>query len=299
MSNGFGSPSCAAAAHPAGLSAAAQANCRASGLITAPAPTDNYQFDIHIDTGLGGGVKGGLATLVQDFLLTPLWMALVWATDVLLVAIEWCYSIDLLGTGALGPIANGLDAMHRSLTTPWLATVLAIAAVTFVYRGLIRRRVVETLGQFALMAAMMIGGLWVIVDPADTVGAVSQLANEASLGVLAASATGDPNQPTRGLSDSLEQVFEAAVGTPWCYLEFGNVGWCDDPGQLDPHLRTTAITIAALDSRSGSPAAVGQITGRGARNPRGHDQRSALPRPAGERARTQLDQRRHPSTRRC
>ena len=259
VSNGFGSPSCAGAARAAGLSAAARANCRASGLIAAPAPIDNYQFDIHIDTGIGSGLKGGFAALVQDYLLTPLWMALVWATDVLLVAIEWCYSIDLLRTGALGPVARGLAAMHRSLTTPWLATVLAIAAVTFLYRGLIRRQVVETLGQFALMLAMMAGGLWVIVDPADTVGAVSQLADQASLGVLAASATGDPNQETRGLADSLDQVFTAAVGTPWCYLEFGNVGWCDDPGQLDPQLRRTAITIAALDSRSGSPVAAGQI----------------------------------------
>ena len=259
VSNGLGSPSCAGASPAAGLSAAERANCRASGLIASPAPLDNYQFDIHIDTGIGGGVKGGLASLVQDYLLTPLWTALVWATDVLLVAIEWCYSIDLLRTGALGPVARGLAAMHRSLTTPWLATVLAIAAVTFLYRGLIRRQVVETLGQFALMLAMMIGGLWVIVDPADTVGAVSQLANQASLGVLAASATGDPNQPTRGLADSLDQVFTTAVGTPWCYLEFGNVDWCDDPGQLDPHLRRTAITIAALDSHSGSPVNADQI----------------------------------------
>jgi len=259
VANGLGSPSCGGGSHLAGLPDTARANCRASGLITAPAPIDNYQFDIHIDTGIGGGVKGSIANLVQDYLLTPLWMALVWATDVLLVAIEWCYSINLLGTGALGPVAKGLATMHRSLTTPWLATVLAIAAVTFVYRGLIRRRVVETLGQFALMLAMMVGGLWVIVDPADTVGAVSQLANQASLGVLAASATGDPNQPARGLADSLDQVFNAAVGTPWCYLEFGNVGWCDDPGQLDPQLRRTAITIAALDSRSGSPAAADQI----------------------------------------
>lgn len=265
VSNGFGSPSCRSGSAPAGLPAAARANCRASGLITAPAPVDNYQFDIHIDTGIGegigGSIKGGMAAVVQDYLLTPLWMALVWATDVLMVAIEWCYSIDLLGTGALGPIARGLETMHRSLTTPWLATVLAIAAVTFLYRGLIRRRVVETLGQFALMLAMMIGGLWVIVEPAGTVGAVSGLANQASLGVLAASATGDPAQPTRGLAGSLDQVFETAVGTPWCYLEFGNVAWCDDPGRLDPELRRTAIAIAALDSRSGSPAGTRQARG--------------------------------------
>jgi hypothetical protein len=247
VANGLGSPSCTAG-QQAGLSSAARANCAASGLVAAPAPIDNYQFDIHIDLPLVGGLKNDLATLVQDFILTPVWMALVWVTDVLVVALEWCYSINLLGTGTLGPVTSGLASMHRALTTPWLATVLAIAAVTFLYNGLIRRRIVETLGQFALMLAMMIGGLWVIIDPADTVGAVSQLANQASLGVLAASATGDPSQPARSLDDGLRQVFDAAVGTPWCYLEFGNVAWCDDPGQLDPDLRATARQIALIDT---------------------------------------------------
>jgi hypothetical protein len=232
------------------LSATARADCAASGDVAAPAPIDNYQFDIHIDT-TASGLRNAFAVLVQDYLLTPLWMALVWVTDVLLVAIEWCYSLNLLGTGTLAPIVGGLDTLRRVMTTPWLEAVLAIAAVTFVYNGLIRRRVVETLGQFALMIAMMAGGLWVIVDPADTVGAVSQLANQASLGVLAASATGDPNQPARSLTDSLDQLFESAVGTPWCYLEFGNVAWCADPGQFDPDLRATALQIAALD-KSGS-----------------------------------------------
>jgi hypothetical protein len=247
VSNGLGSPSCAGAAALGRLSASGRANCEASGDVAAPAPIDNYQFDIHIDVPLLGGLKNEILTLFQEGVLTPVWMALVWVTDVLLVAIEWCYSINLLSGGTLAPIAGGLASMHRALTTPWLATVLAIAAVTFLYNGLVRRRVVETLGQFALMLAMMVGGLWVVIDPANTVGAVSQLANQASLGVLVASATGNPGQPSRGLGESLGQVFETAVGTPWCYLEFGDVDWCDDPGRLDPQLRATAIKIVALD----------------------------------------------------
>jgi hypothetical protein len=255
VSNGLGSPSCAGAAALGRLSAGGRTNCEASGDVAAPAPLDNYQFDIHIDLptfGVVSGLANEFDTLVQDGVLTPLWMALVWITDVLLVAIEWCYSINLLGGGTLAPIARGLDQMHRALTTPWLATVLAIAAVSFLYNGLIRRRVVDTLGQFALMLAMMVVGLWVIIDPADTVGAVSQLANQASLGVLSAAATGDPSQPSRGLADSLGQVFETAVGTPWCYLEFGDVDWCDNPARLDPQLRATATRIVAADELTSS-----------------------------------------------
>ncbi len=40
-------------------------------------------------------------------------------------------------------------------------------------------------------------------------------------------------------------VFSGAIGGPWCYMEFGNVGWCDDPARLDPRLRAAGSKIAA------------------------------------------------------
>ena len=119
--------------------------------------------------------------IFQDYLLKPVWMALVWLTHVAVVALEWCFSIDLLGAGTLGPVTHGLQAMRDALTTPWLAPVLAIAAVALLYNGLVRRRVVDTLGQFALLLAMMIGGLWVIADPAGTVGVASAARTSSSV----------------------------------------------------------------------------------------------------------------------
>jgi hypothetical protein len=234
------------------LSATARANCATSGVATAPAPLEHYQFDVHIDTGL---LAFSADRFFQDYLLRPVWMALVWLTHVAVVALEWCFSIDLLGGGTLGTVTQGLRAMGDALTKPWLAPVLAIAAVALLYNGLVRRRVVDTLGQFALLMAMMIGGLWVIADPAGTVGAASRLVNQASLGTLGAAATGDPDHPVRSLEDALGALFDVSVTGPWCYLEFGDVGWCRDRSRLDPSLVAAAHEIVARDRADASSPA--------------------------------------------
>ena len=92
---------------------------------------------------------------------------------------------------------------------------------------------------------MFVGGTWVIVDPAGTVGALGRWANQASLGTLAVAARGTPSGPARVLGEGMGAVFAAAIEAPWCYLEFGNVDWCRDPARLDPRLRAAGLKIAA------------------------------------------------------
>jgi hypothetical protein len=200
---------------------------------------------VHIDVGvLGGFSTGGMLSAVQDLFVTPLWMALVWAVHALVVMLEWCYTIDLLDS-ASASVGKGLRQMQSSLTGPWLATVLAIASVLAAYNGLVRRRVAETLGQALMTLAMMAGGMWVILNPTGTVGALGGWANQASLGTLAVTARGTPVGAGRALADSMETVFAAVIEAPWCYLEFGNVGWCRDPARLDPRLRAAGLKLAA------------------------------------------------------
>ncbi|MEA2355435.1 MAG: hypothetical protein QOD61_1564, partial [Solirubrobacteraceae bacterium] len=221
----------------------------------APAALENYELDVHIDNGLLGT---SFDRLLQDLIVKPGWMAILWLTHVAVVALEWCFSLDLLGGGTLGSVTGALHTMRDALTRPWLVPVLALAGIAVVYNGVVRRRVVETLGQFALMLAMMIGGLAVIADPEGTVGAGSRLANEASLGALGAAAAGDPAHPIRGLDDALREVFDAAITRPWCYLEFGDVAWCREPSRLDSDLVATARDIVSHDRA--------QATGRRARS---------------------------------
>ncbi len=237
VENGLGSPLCGA---PAELPAAGRRNCETSGFEAAGAPTGNYGLDVHIDTGLLGLTS---QTLLQDYLVEPVWMGLVWVVHALIVALEWCFTLDLLDSSVLGGLERSLRATQSSFTGPWLVLALALASLAAAYNGLVRRRVAETLGQSALMLAMMAGGLWVIADPAGTVGALGRWVDEASAGTLGAVVQGSPAHASRTLAQSMGGLFEAAIGSPWCYLEFGNVGWCEDPARLEPRLRAAGLAL--------------------------------------------------------
>ncbi|HEY4810155.1 MAG TPA: hypothetical protein VIH71_03760, partial [Solirubrobacteraceae bacterium] len=253
VSNGLGSPSCKGELLSE-LSATGRRNCETSGFAAAPAPTGNYGLDVHIDSGLLNTTAWG-STIVQDMFVTPLWTGLVWAVHALVVMLEWSFSIDLFDGSVAADMSKHLRQMEGAFTEPWLPIALAIASVLALYHGMIRRRVADTLGEVMVMVAMMVGGIWVIANPAGTVGALGQWADQASLGTLAVAARGTPSAPGQALGTSLDTVFVAAIEVPWCYMEFGNVGWCREPARLDPGLRAAGLKIAAqeLASRSCEP----------------------------------------------
>jgi len=228
------------------ISPRARTDCEVSGLAVAPVPLSNYAFDTNIRSGLDASFTDDVDTIVQELVLTPVWTAVVWLIHVAVVALEWCYSIDLLAPSTLAQVSTALSGAARMFTAPWLGLALALAGISFVWHGIVRRRVVETLGHVALMVAMMSVGLWIIADPAGTVGAVAQLADEAALGTVAATATGNVSQPIASLDAALADVFDTAITGPWCYLEFGDVDWCRDPSQLDPRLEATALELERL-----------------------------------------------------
>jgi hypothetical protein len=251
--NGLDSPLCRDDAAVA-LPASAARDCRVSGFEATPAPGGDYAFDVHINTGPTEWGNDAAAT-TQDAAQLG-WTALVAAVRGVIVMLDWCFTVDLLGSPAMSGLARGLRATQATFTRPWLVLVLAIAAVLAAYHGLVRRRVAQTVGDALLMIAMMAGGLWVIVNPAGTVGALGAWANQASLGTLGAVIAGTPAHPVRTLAESNQNVFTAAIEGPWCYLEFGDVGWCENAARLDPRLRAAALKIAAegTDAPGGSAA---------------------------------------------
>jgi hypothetical protein len=250
VSNGLGSPLCRPGLAAGGLSAVELRHCETSGFIAAPAPTGNYGIDVHIDTGLLGISSGGFLSGVQDLFVTPLWMALVWAVHAVVVMLEWCFTVDLIGAAASRGVARVLRQAESALTVPWLGVVLSIASVLALYEGIVRRRVSETVGRSLLMGTMMVGGLWVIADPAGTVGALGRWAGQASLGTLSVAASGSPTGAAAALARSMDSVFTAAIEAPWCYMEFGDVDWCRDPARLDAGLRAAGLRIAAGELRA-------------------------------------------------
>jgi hypothetical protein len=240
VENGLGSPLCGRRANA--LSIASRQHCATSGFEADGAPTGNYGLDVHIDTGALGFTA---ATLEQDYLIGPVWMGLVWIVHTLIVALEWCFTLDLLGGATMDAVERSLRDAQAAFTRPWLVLALALASLAAAYNGLVRRRVAETLGQVALMGAMMVGGLWAIADPVDTIGALGRWVDAASIGTLGAVVEGSPAQAPRTLADSLGGLFAGIVDAPWCYLEFGDVRWCTEPRLLDPRLHAAALRIAA------------------------------------------------------
>ncbi len=241
MDNGLGSPLCRGRAGAGGLSAQALRNCRTSGFLVAPAPTSNYAFDVNVEHGL---LEVNAMMLLQDYILAPVWTTLVWVVHALLVMLEWCYSLDLLSGGStMGQVGRGLRQAQTTFTDPWLVSVLAVASLLAAYHGLVRRQVAQSIGQALLTLAMMVAGLWMIADPAGTVGALGEWANQASLGTLGAVAQGAPTAGERPLSEGMSTVFAYGIEAPWCYMEFGNVRWCRDPALLDPRLRAAVAHL--------------------------------------------------------
>jgi hypothetical protein len=244
VENGLGSPLCRSAEN---LSAAEQRNCQTADFVAAPDPTNDYAFDVNINTGVS---KWGndIAAMAENFAQFG-WMALVSATHSLVVMFEWCYSLNLLSDSLLREMTVALHDARLTFTEPWMVIALAVASTLAVYHGLIRRRVTDTIGGALAMLAMMVGGLWVIADPAGTVGAVEQWANQVGLGTLAVVASGSPSHPERTLAESMQVLFSSVVSTPWCYMEFGDVGWCENSGQLDGGLRTAGLAIAGSEEK--------------------------------------------------
>jgi hypothetical protein len=254
VENGLASPLCRGAS-AGSLSAAAQRNCRTSGFLAAPAPTNDYAIDVHIDTGTFGVSKGGLLSVVQDIFIAPVWGALEWLVHALVVMLEWCYTLELLDGSTTSTVASALGRARAGFTDPWLVLVLAVASVLALYHGLVRRRVADTLGGALSMLAMMAGGLWVIANPSGTVGVVGRWADQASLGTLAATVSGTPASASATLGDGMRSLYRATIETPWCYMEFGNVGWCADPSRLEGRLRAAALALVSHGGAHGAAAA--------------------------------------------
>jgi hypothetical protein len=256
VDNGLGSPLCGKGTR-ADLSQAGQSNCGSSDFEAAPAPTGDYAFDVHINTGVANA-GNYLSEVVQNAAQWG-WMLLVAIVHGVIVMLEWCYTVDLLESSAMRAVTKGLSETQATFTRPWLVLALAVAAVLALHHGIVRRQVTETLGQAMLMGVMMLAGFWVIVNPLGTVGALGAWANRAGLGTLGAVVAGTPAAPDRTLAESMESVFSGTIGGPWCYMEFGNVRWCDEPKSLDSRLQAAGRQIAAKDQATIGPKSAEEL----------------------------------------
>lgn len=248
-SNGLTSPACRDGSP---LTAQQAANCRASGSPAVPVPINNYQVDIHIDTPTFGVGAADIYIVIQNLIIQPLWMLLLWLTHGVLIALAWTFHINLFNAATMGPIARALLAGRRFFTEPWLRVALAIGAISIVYVGVIQRRVGDGLNQFVAMLVMMVLGLWIISHPFGTVGWLANTVQSASIGTVSALGTGDVHNSDINFNRGLERIFANAIEKPYAFLEFGDVDWGTNPARRDPRLFTDDSIKNAAEANVGS-----------------------------------------------
>ena len=139
--NGFASPACTSPVLGAG--------CQPPNAPTAPCPASmSRRFRSRTtrwtSTSPRASTRAPATTSSRSSricLVTPVWTAVVWLVHVVLIALEWCYAIDLLGPQTLTRVSSSLGAAQRIFTNPWIGLALAVAAAAFAWQGLVRRRV--------------------------------------------------------------------------------------------------------------------------------------------------------------
>lgn len=209
------------------IDAASRASCRATGAIEHAYPLDRYRFDWHIDTGLTKDPVDNLLAGIQ-WVLSMVWLALLWAMKGVLLGFQWAFSLDLLGD-ALTPIRVALLRLHeQTLGQPWLLAAISVLGLGGIWRGLVQRDSTAATGGLIAAVLMMSVALFVIAKPEATVGELSKGANAVALGFLAGAGEGTVREPTRTVASASRRLFDAVVLRPWCALNFGDVAWCLD-----------------------------------------------------------------------
>ena len=118
VSNGLGSPLCSGSV-AARTRRSEQAQLRNLGLRGGAAPDRRLRRRrAHRHRACTDSARAACSATVQDLLVTPVWMALVWAVHGLIVMLEWCFTIDLLDSSALAASARGCARRRRPSPSP-------------------------------------------------------------------------------------------------------------------------------------------------------------------------------------
>ena len=252
---GAASPTCRSE-----VSARGRRNCRSSGAVEHRYPLSSYGFDVQV---------GFSITHMQDSFLGALqsiaaliWMALVYLVKGVMLLLEWAFSLDLLGA-TMSRVRATLNTLHtRVIGQPWFLAAISVVGLWGIWRGLVQRQTTQTLGALLATVGLMLCALVVLARPDDTVGYASHLANEASIGILAAATASDVDHPRRALSDAMIGVFDTTVRDPWCALEFGSVDYCHEPAKGSSTLTNADVWLAFPRAR-GTQGALQAPQGRG------------------------------------
>jgi hypothetical protein len=229
-----------------GLSATQAQNCADTGSPWSTYPVGNYGLDIN--TGSNGGgilnldVTGFITGLLQE-IANGLWMFGLYVLKAVITLVELTFGLNLFGNAhALTGISSALTNLYNNFDVPWMSFVLAAIGLWGIWTGLIQRKHSYTVGATLASVLMIVAAMWIIAEPANTVGVAYQAANDASLDLIAAPSQGNAGDPQGSFESAMGSLWAQMVRGPWCALDFTSMQFCNGAPEA------AAVRIAAKDA---------------------------------------------------
>ena len=188
-----------------------------------PFPLDNYGLDEQVQFGVTH--LQNVFELMFQRLIQAIWFGLIYVFNGIMVMLDWAFKRDLLGE-SMGKLAEALEAMRKSIDTPWGLAAIAALALWGIWNGLVRKKSIDTLRGLLASLVCMAALLVVIGNPAGTLGTLIEDANGASNAMLGAITGGSVSEPEKAIGSTEQTLFKSVILRPWCALQFGSVEYC-------------------------------------------------------------------------
>jgi hypothetical protein len=229
-----------------GLTSTQAQNCTETGSPWSAYPVGNYGLDINTGSNGGGilnlNITGFVTGLLQE-IANGLWMFGLYVLKAVITLVELAFGLNLFGNShALTGISRALTNFYNNFDVPWMSFVLAAIGLWGIWTGLIQRKHSYTVGATLASVLMIVAAMWVIAEPANTVGVAYEAANDASLDLIAAPSQGNAGDPQGAFASAMGSLWSQMVRGPWCALDFTSIQFCNGAPEAG------AVRAAAKDA---------------------------------------------------
>jgi hypothetical protein len=232
-------------------------SCIENGTPEGKYPSSNYGFDVFIDSGVDAPSGAFAKALVM--ILNGVWLGLIFVLKLVLALLGLAFGLNPFSNGdSMHEIAAALNRIYRTITNPWLSVTIVAGGIWFAYKGLLRREFAAGVGGTLAGIAMLIVGLWVIHQPAASVGHVGKIADGVAVTAISAPRSGSLARPTGTYAEALSHTWAQLVEVPFAGLNFSDVQWAMGPPppeaveRANEHFCEDAGALALLATQEGT-----------------------------------------------
>jgi hypothetical protein len=195
-------------------------------------PVGNWQFDIHIRTGILHPINNVYGVL--ETILNTVWLILLYLFKYTLTLLSWAFSITpFSNAGTLANVHSKLAALYSTLDSPWMNAVYILIGSYAAYMAFVRRRQSEAIGHLLASLLCILAALAVVNDPSYFIGKPAEFANSFAQNAVAASDLAADRQTadnaTSKFAGLTANLFSGFAAGPFCALETNDVTWCESP----------------------------------------------------------------------